>query len=534
MGIAESASPTTTSAQRRLDVNRSVARFQHRFHLSVRSVAAIFGVVAAAVAALGSWIPSFWGDEVTSVLSAERSLPSLFRMLGNVDAVHGTYYLLMHFWVALFGASPFSMRLPSAIAVGIAVAGVVLLAERLADYRTAVIAGIVAVVLPRITYMGEEARGYALSAACVVWLSLLLVRILSSENENPRRRAWILYGVGVAVCAYVFLFSLLFLVAHAAIVFQVRRRPVLRSWFFAVLGGLVIALPVIGYGIGERGQIAFLAHRDAAGSGALFVGQWFGNDIFAGLAWLLVLAAFGLALVAEVRRRRSLGSRFGGSALETPESARANRVPSLVVLAAFWSLGSMIILVGANQIYAVYSSRYLSFAAPGVVLLIAWVLAKIQQRWIIAVLLIALIGSASTSYFSDRTPYAKNNSDWAQVSAVIAANAKPGDGILFDEGTRPSRALRLAMRGYPKAYVGLKDIALNEQWWQTTNWHDSVYPLSQVQSRLAGVETVWMLEFRDQGGKPSTFNLDVLAANGYSIVDSFPEHGSVVLKLVRG
>jgi mannosyltransferase len=84
----------------------------------------LFGVLAAFV---GSWVPSFWGDEAASVMSAQRSLPSQFAMLQNVDAVHGVYYLLLHFWIEAFGASEISVRFPSAIAVGFMVAGTFIL-----------------------------------------------------------------------------------------------------------------------------------------------------------------------------------------------------------------------------------------------------------------------------------------------------------------------------------------------------------------------------------------------------------------------
>jgi mannosyltransferase len=89
---------------------------QKRFTGAVALIAA----AAALVSLTGSWIPSLWGDEAASIMSATRSLPSLFRMVGTVDAVHGAYYLGLHFWVNLFGASPFSVRLPSALAVGAA------------------------------------------------------------------------------------------------------------------------------------------------------------------------------------------------------------------------------------------------------------------------------------------------------------------------------------------------------------------------------------------------------------------------------
>ena len=54
-------------------------------------------------------------------------------MLGNIDAVHGLYYLLMHGWFAVFPATEFWSRLSSSLAVGIAAAGVVVLGKQLVD-----------------------------------------------------------------------------------------------------------------------------------------------------------------------------------------------------------------------------------------------------------------------------------------------------------------------------------------------------------------------------------------------------------------
>ena len=73
----------------------------------------MIGLFAFVVSAAWSWQPSYWGDEAASVLSAQRSLPSLFGMLGNVDAVHGFYYVFLHFWIDEFGATEFATRLPN-------------------------------------------------------------------------------------------------------------------------------------------------------------------------------------------------------------------------------------------------------------------------------------------------------------------------------------------------------------------------------------------------------------------------------------
>src|SRR5690242_10780983 len=75
--------------------------------------AAIVGLFATVVSVTGSWIPSLWGDEAASVLSALRPPESLVAMLGYVDAVHGAYYFGLQAWVALFGAEPFAVRFPS-------------------------------------------------------------------------------------------------------------------------------------------------------------------------------------------------------------------------------------------------------------------------------------------------------------------------------------------------------------------------------------------------------------------------------------
>ena len=502
----------------------AVVRFACR-RPSVSSLVTLFlGVSATAVSAAGSWIPSLWGDEAASVLSAQRSLPSLFRMLGSVDAVHGTYYLFLHFWVQAFGASPFSVRFPSAIAVGVAVAGIVVLGSRLAENRVGVFAGIVAVFLPRITDMGEEARGYAMSAAGIVWLTILLVQIVSLER--PKRRLWLVYCIGLAACGYLFLFSLLIVVAHAVIVLGSRQRAILRPWARATLGSVVLAGAVIGFGIHESGQIAFLANRDNTNIRTLLVTQWFGNDLMALIAWALIITAIAVWAFGIYRTHRDSGE---PSALR---DSRA-RMPALVPLAATWLLGPPAILLAVNSVHAVYSSRYLSFAAPAAALLIGWLLARVRPQ-IVAIPLLALVVAASSiSYLAQRTPFAKNNSDWSQIADTIKANSEPGEGILFDEDTRPSRAPRLALRTYPSAFAGLTDVALKAPWYDTTNWHDSVYPSSAIAARIGSMKTLWLVEYRLPGTQADTYDRSILSSLGFVIVAEYPQHSSVVLKLTR-
>src|SRR3954469_22800654 len=96
-------------------------------HVRRLAPAIALGFVAAVLGFAGSWIPSYWGDEAASVMSASRPFSSLASELTKIDAVHGAYYAFLHVWVNLFGTSELATRLPSAVAVGFMVAGTVVL-----------------------------------------------------------------------------------------------------------------------------------------------------------------------------------------------------------------------------------------------------------------------------------------------------------------------------------------------------------------------------------------------------------------------
>ena len=155
----------------------------------------LVGCVAAALSFAGSWVPSLWTDEAATITAARRTLPQLWRMLGTVDAVHGAYYAFAHVWVALFGSTALALRLPSAVAVGLAAGALTVLVRRLGGTPAlATGSGLVFAVLPRTTWMGVEGRSYAWTALLAVALTLTLV--IAADAQGRRRTApWVAYAV---------------------------------------------------------------------------------------------------------------------------------------------------------------------------------------------------------------------------------------------------------------------------------------------------------------------------------------------------
>ncbi|QYF74108.1 glycosyltransferase family 39 protein [Cryobacterium sp. PAMC25264] len=370
--------------------------------------AVLLGLFGLLVSVAGSWVPSYWGDEAASVMSAERPLPSFFRMLGNIDAVHGSYYLFLHGWIDVFGASELATRLPSALAIGLATAGTALLARMLVNTRVAVIAGLVFAVLPRVTYMGAEARSTAIATMLAVWTVVLLVPIVRARPTTPllRLALWAAYALMVTLSAYMFLYTALLIPVHALVValFSRRRRGALLAWAGAAVAGLLLASPVFYWGVGEREQISFLARRPAVSVLDAAVHQWFGTPALAGLAWGLIAIGVVATFVPRFRTR-----------------GRAPRAELLVVLA--WVLvPSAVLLAGTQLITPMYSLRYLSICAPAAALAVAVGVAALRPRWtqVIAVLLVGAL--ATPGYLAQRTDFAK---DGAAIGGTCPTSCAP-------------------------------------------------------------------------------------------------------------
>ncbi|WP_431280321.1 hypothetical protein [Leifsonia poae] len=340
--------------------------------------------------------------------------------------------------------------------------------------------------------MGEEARSYAFSTAFAVWLTLVLLEILA--RPAVRKRWWLLYGILLIAGTYVFLFVALFAIVHALLLLVTRPgRRTLVPWAITVAAAAIACSPIALIAIGERHQIAYLATADRANFTAVFTTLWFSAWTVAVVGWALILFALG----SEWRRR-------GGTvAARTDRGARigAGQLPSLAVTGALWLTVPVISLLAVHTVTPDFTPRYLSFCAPAAALLIALGLARLSRvrRWLPLVASALLLATIVPVYVGQRTPYAKNNSDWAELSAVIGSHAQPGDGVIFDQSARPSQRPRLAMHTYPAGFTGLVDVALRTPFTANHTWYDAVMSVPQAEraDRFDGIRHLWLIEHTD-------------------------------------
>ncbi|GAB3802738.1 glycosyltransferase family 39 protein [Humibacter antri] len=505
----------------------SAVRTSERRRLGGIAVAA--GLVALAVSLIGSWIPSLWGDEAASLLSAQRSFGSLFTMLGHVDAVHGLYYVLLHFWVNVAGTSPFAIRLPSAVGVGLGAAAVVWMCGRMRGLRFAVIAGIVAVVLPRLTYAGEEARSYATDAALCAVVCAIVVEIVLRRHRSVG--LWTAYGLVLVFATYLFLYNLLIVIAigvFLALTPMAHRH--LRGFVTATGLAVIASAPLLVFAYLERAQVAYLADQAQVTSSSVFVQMWFGAVPFAIVAWLLILVAVGDLVLRTVKSRREARA----IAVRTPI---ANR-PELVVLALCWLVLPMGVLIATSALMHGFTARYGTIAAPAAAILIAAGIDRLAsltaRRWVGVVGVAAVLVAAAPVWVSQREPYSMNESDWNQIAATVHANAQQGDGIVFDEGVRPSRRTRLAMSTNPAAFSAVKDVTLRVPYTQSHTWYGSAYTVEKAAAmgRFHGIDRVWVVEY-SMPGHVYLWGTQSLEQLGYHKTAQYSLHRSVIYLFTR-
>ena len=387
-----------------------LARVQQRQRVRAgRLDPAIVAMFAAVVSAAGGARPSLWFDEAATISASTRSVPELWRLIHNIDAVHGLYYLAMHGWFAVFPATEFWSRLSSCLAVGLAAAGVVVVGKQFSTRTVAVCAGIVFAILPRITWAGIEARSYALSAAAAVWLTVLVIR---AARRNTAA-LWPLYGLALVVSTVLNVFVVLMVLVHAVVVPVVaRRRPVVVSWATTSAVALLVVAPFLAFCRTQITQVRWISPVQAGTFIDIAGEQYFDDSVpFA------LLAGVVLATPMLVRRPWEAASR------------------QLAVIALAWiALPTAVLLLYSVARQPIYYPRYLCYTSPAMALLLSvCIVAVVRTRERVTAVLAAFALAATPNYLLvQRGPYAKEGMDFSQVADVITAHASPGDCLILD------------------------------------------------------------------------------------------------------
>jgi mannosyltransferase len=475
----------------------------------------IVGPVLTALAVGGYQLggPSLWRDEAYTVSAAQRPVGQIFAMVGHVDAVHGPYYLCMHFVMGLLGTSEVALRLPSLLGMGIAAGFTAAIGRRLARLSelpapsvTGLAAGLIFAAAPQTTYYAQDARPYGPVIMFATIATYLLIRAVADD----RWRWWASYGAAIALTGLFNVFALLLVAAHGLTLLLARRQarrgrpaagqsqeettqvhgPSLSRWLIMVAAAVVVLAPMIYLGY-QQGHTLSWATRPGPRAIARLVASFAGAER---LIPLMALLALGGA-AAGWRSRRPGQLTLTGVTL-----------PWLVVPPA--------ILISVSQVHPAYVERYVVFCLPALAVLCAAGLAGLARlaaasrigrlrpalAWlpsavVVAVLSVLLAGPQQTIRQSSARP-----DNLRAAAAIVAANARPGDVVFYV----PLRT-RVVSLAYPAPFRHLRDLAQAQTPAASDSLVGDVVQPSVLRHRYSGVRRTWVIRWRRKHPKkPST------------------------------
>ena len=412
------APPLTAAPPRTLAAQPALAR-RHGALWPALAVAALTAV-GLALRLRGLVVPwrDIWIDEAFSIWLAELPPWQAVRTIAQVDQHPPLYALLLHLWL-LPRDDPWWARLSSVLLGTAAIPVAALLGRAARGWRLGLAAALLVTVSPDLVRYSQEVRMYALVSLLVFLSTLLLIRAL----EAGGRRRWAAFGLVTLLLVYSHNIALLLLPCQGLFVlWKARRDPAARRGYLVTMAAVGLLwlpwLPVLVHqsrGVIARFWIApptwptvwpvLLAYLDAVPpKQATLAGYVIPLDA---LQWRLLLPFLALGLLGL--------------------AAGLRRWSPLYLLTFAGPIALNLLL---SRWKPIFEERVLLYATTGSTMLLAAGVTAVRFLPLNALLLAPVLWLNVQSLDHYDATFKKEQ--WRDAAAYVAAQARPGDLLLFN------------------------------------------------------------------------------------------------------
>ncbi len=321
-------------------------------------------------------------DEPFTVLQAHRDLPALFKILPeeNNPPLH---FLFVHFWVKLVPLDAAWLRAPSAVFSALVIWPLFMLARTLANTRTAFLAAALYIFSNYHLGFAHEVRAYALFTLLAVFSMWVIIGI-------SRKYFWILLALVDMLMVYTHFFGWLMIGVQLLCVILIHEWH--QYAWKVIKAHLVVILSYVPYGH------IFIARFSTSVEGGTWLEPPNAEEIY-NMIWRWsnapVLAVLFLTLILF-------------------HLVRTRPLPLLSKLGMLWALVPLIGMFLVSYIAPMYLDRYLVYAAPGFLLLVAQAVPISDNKrisWILPAMLVLAMGAT----------YRPWKTEWPEPGKVVAA-----------------------------------------------------------------------------------------------------------------
>lgn len=170
---------------------------------------------------------------------SQKTLADYYEAMARSDIGNSPfYYLLLHYWLEIFGLSDFSARLFSVVFSTLIIGLIYLFGRRFFSSKTGLIAAGLVAIEPFFISYGQQARNYSLTFFLALSATYFFLQII--ENKTDKRRSLLLYTgyiltAGLGLLSHFLTFSVL--LAHAVYALFFLRS--LSGWIKMTIAGML-------------------------------------------------------------------------------------------------------------------------------------------------------------------------------------------------------------------------------------------------------------------------------------------------------
>jgi mannosyltransferase len=387
----------------------------------------VIGVVllGAGLRFYGLGAESLWIDEGVSVNRAGFDATRIIRQ-AQADPTPPLYYLLLHYWVAVFGDSDYVVRVPSALAGSLSVFVMYRLGTLISSRTVGLVAALILAVVPWHVRFSQEARAYEVFCLLVLLSFYFFVRLL--RESGPAPVPLVGYIVATAGAAYAHVYGLfvlaaqdLYLLAALLLPGGLDREAGLRRWILVHAALAVLYVP----------GIIFLHEQMSNPQGRMWVDE-------PGLRLLerlpaLYAGSFWMACL--------LGGLAAGAVLGNLASLRGNLLlpPGKIYLLVAWFLASTALPFVISKYYSVTvlgHERHTIAASLAFYLLAAEGIRMLgdmtRRRPVLVATACLLVALSAPALYGLYTTVDKNQ--WREATHYVDEHAGRSDLMLYNNG----------------------------------------------------------------------------------------------------
>lgn len=172
-------------------------------------------------------------------LAPDRTLADTIHALARSPEHAPLYFLLIRFWMQIFGSSVVAVRSFSVLSSVLVLPSVYWFCRTFGSTRTGWIAVSLLALSPFFVAYAQEARPYSFWLLTVVLCYGALLRAIRLQTVS----SWGIYGLALTVSLYTSLLSLLLAVGQGIYVWKATGRTSLRRWLAAAGVAILAFLP---------------------------------------------------------------------------------------------------------------------------------------------------------------------------------------------------------------------------------------------------------------------------------------------------